>query len=593
MRKDPRNGEIHKALHEHYKGNPNSFIKEFLCELKVLRKEGKEETIIPRPDNTDVVLYQQTWENTIHKERVQPLQYIIPTTKEKVIEIVKTAEANGHMVRAVGKGHSFSDVANATDVLVDTLGLDKELTLETDTFKAGTPTDVMYCCEGGMLVKDLNKNLDDIGLAIPTMAAFDQETIYGAIATSTHGTGIRVPGMSDMLKSMDMVAAGGKVYRLEPTNGITDPEKFKQKHSDITLIQDDDKFHSTVVGFGLMGIVYSVVLEVKKTFYLKQRLWITNWSTLKPKLLDRSFFHEIDPEGTKAPGDEPTRAQFFFNPYQTHRPWDHNGPDHTCCVQVQTEITKEEYDKLIAEEPKKERKLHDFIEEILTNGGYDGTHTDTIAGLDKETPAAELPEALLVAFMNKYPEMTPIIIDLSLVVLLSGSGKIGKSYIVMNQGKLVFKNSGYSVEPGFGVDDANNFVQGVEKIMEVAGKSAESHEYLSSPNCARFVQPSHAYMSPEYSENNIPTCMVDVPAVLGTMGDDQMMDRMQKALMGVGAKPHWGKICNLVNGRDLISKMYPKFQQFLDTVAFFNPNGTFNSEFSYRTGISEMKYDRD
>jgi hypothetical protein len=86
--------------------------------------------------------------------------------------------------------------------------------------------------------------------------------------------------------------------------------------------------------------------------------------------------------------------------------------------------------------------------------------------------------------------------------------------------------------------------------------------------------------------------MIDVPLMLGTIGDDQMLDRLQLNLVEIGARPHWGKICNLVNGEDLIDTMYPKFDAFLKAVAFFNPKGTFNSTFSYRTGISKMVYKR-
>ena len=86
--------------------------------------------------------------------------------------------------------------------------------------------------------------------------------------------------------------------------------------------------------------------------------------------------------------------------------------------------------------------------------------------------------------------------------------------------------------------------------------------------------------------------MIDVPMMLGTVGDDQMYDRLQLDLVKLGARPHWGKICNLVNGEELVRKMYPKFDAFLQTVAFFNPTGTFNSTFSYRTGISKMLYER-
>jgi hypothetical protein len=67
---------------------------------------------------------------------------------------------------------------------------------------------------------------------------------------------------------MTLVGKGSKAYRVEPTNGITDPELFLadpevQKH-DIQLIQDDDTFNAVVVGVGSMGLVFSLIVEVQE-----------------------------------------------------------------------------------------------------------------------------------------------------------------------------------------------------------------------------------------------------------------------------------------------------------------------------------------
>ena len=594
LRKAPRDAAVHESLFRMHHENPVEFVCQLLWAIrkaKKRRKAAKNETHLPHSgfDNP----FRQTWVNTIHKERVQPLKYVIPEQKSALIREIQTAEQEGLMVRAVGKGHSFSDVANATDVLVDMLGLNRLLDLETDTLKGDLPTDLLVNCEAGILVKDLNLGLDKKGLAIPTMAAFDQETLYGAIATSTHGTGIRLEGMTAMVRSMDLISTGGKCYRLEPTNGITDPEAFHNKYPDgsVTLIQDDDKFYSTVVGFGLMGVVYSLVIETVRTHYLKQRLWLTNWRTIKPKLEDGSFFTEINPQGDKVGKDPttgeylPSRAQVFVNPYPTKKYWD-KELDHTCVVQVQTNISKEEYDKLVGEEPKHAIKLFEFLKEILSNGSH-GTHVEHTAQEDKVSKIEEVLEDLILAFMNDHPEITPAVIDVSMVALLSGSGKIGKSFEVLNQGKLAFKNDGYSIEPGFAVDEQHTYLAGVQKIFDVMAVSAKDHAYLTAPMCMRFVKQSHCYMSPEFEQT---TCMIDVPSLLGTIGDDQILDRLQLELLPVGARPHWGKICNRISGRELIGKMYKKFPEFLETVDFFNPAGTFNSSFSYRTGISEKKF---
>jgi L-gulono-1,4-lactone dehydrogenase len=585
LQADPTNQSITEAIKKRFVDNPQDVV------LEVMRRVAKAQK--KQPAKPMMTKFRETWENTIRRERVQPLQVLRPNTKAELVAIVQEAEKSNLLVRAVGCGHSFSDVANATDIQVNMLGLSKTLPLETDTFKPGLPT--LFSCEAGMLVQKANAELDALGLALPTMAAFDQETLYGAIATSTHGTGIRVAGMPTMVRSLDLVAAGGKCYRLEPTQGITDAAKFKAKYpnGEITLIQDDDKFLSTVVGFGLMGLVYSIVIEPVPTFYLMQRLWVTNWKKIKPKLLDRSFFVEIDESGKKVGNDPatgqpmPTRAQVFMNPYITKN-FRTKEEGHTCVVQVQTTISKKEYEDLQASVKKNPpNKIISLVEDLVQKNPQ-GIHEATISGEDKNSIIEEIgPEALL-ELLNIFPTLTPLFLDISMLVLLSGNGKFGKGYVVMNQGKLAVKNSGYSVEPGLAVDNTNMFIQGTEEIIRVAALSEASFAYLTAPMCMRFVQASEEYMSPEYKRD---TCMIDVPLILGTIGDVQMLDRMQLNLLKVGARPHWGKICNLVNGRELIHSMYPKFQQFLDTVQFFNPQGTFNGRFSMRTGMSKMTKD--
>jgi L-gulono-1,4-lactone dehydrogenase len=588
LKADPTNKAHTDAIKQAFADKPQAVIAEVLRRVGDFKKEKASEQNL-------FVNFRQTWENSIHKERVQPLQTAKPTTKAELVKIITDAEKAGLLVRAVGTGHSFSDVANATDVLVNMLGVNKSLALESDTLTAGLP--VLFNCEAGMLVQKLNAELDAQGLAIPTMAAFDQETIYGAIATSTHGTGIRVKGMSAMVRSMDLIASGGKCYRLEPAKGITDPVKFKAKYpaGNITLIQDDDKFFSAVVGFGLMGIVYSIVIEPAKTFYLVQRLWVTNWDAIKPKLHDRSFFVDTDENGTPVGNDPvtgqplPTRAQVFVNPYITKN-FITKKEGHTCVVQVQTTIAEAEYKALQKKvDGKPPRKLLGFIEDLLSNGAK-GVHEATISGEDKNSIVEEISTTALLELLNLFPTLTPLFLDISMIVLLSGSGKFGKSFIVMNQGKLAVKDAGYSVEPGLPVDANDTFIKGAEEIIRIAALSEASFSYLTSPMCMRFVKESEEYLSPEYKSD---TCMIDVPMMMGTIGDDQMMERLQVDLVALGARPHWGKICNLVNGRELIHKMYPKFDAFLDTVAFFNPNGTFNSSFSYRSGISLMEYKRN
>jgi L-gulono-1,4-lactone dehydrogenase len=584
LKADPTNRNLAKEAGDLFVKNPLQGVLEVLRRVNVSQKKK------PAPPANPFTTLRDTWYNTIKKEYSQPLEYLRPTTRQELVTIIKNAEAKKLMVRAVATGHSFSDVAKATDLLVNMLGLNNFLPVETDTFKKNDFTYIHV--ESGTMVQKVNETLDGMGLALPTMAAFDRESIYGAIATSTHGTGLNVEGMPAMVQSLDLIAANGIHYRIEPTNGITDPVKFAAKYpnKEITLVQNDDRFYSCVVGFGLMGLVYSVVLKPVPAFYLKQTLWISNWKTVKPKLADRSFFGAIndkwDPIAKNPAGTDflPTRAQVFVNPYITNN-FITKVEDHTCVVQTQVEISREEYNDLKKNQQPQAGKLISLIEKLLEKKPADPY--EAAQNPDKSNGIEELSTEALLSLLNDFPLLTPLFIDLSMILLMIGNGKFGKSFMVMNQGKLAIKNAGYSVEPGFAVNDTNDFIQGTEKIFDVTKLGESYASYLTAPICMRFVGKSKDHLSPEYDRN---TCMTDVPMMLGTIGEEQVFDRMQKELMAIGARPHWGKVCNMVNGKTLVRSMYPKFDTFTETVRIFNPNGTFNSGFSYRTGLTELVY---
>jgi len=206
----------------------------------------------------------EEWSNCIGSQKAFPLNIFHPTTLEEVIAIVKRAESENRKVRAVGSGHSFSDIALTDDFLIDTHGLKKVLTLDNGTLKAGVQISTLVEVECGITIADVNDKLDKMGLALINMGAHTAQTVVGALSTSTHGSGISLGSAASFVRSIVVVASEGKVYRIEPADGITDPDKFRSKHSDIELRQDDEWFNSVVIGVGCMGVVYSVIMTVRE-----------------------------------------------------------------------------------------------------------------------------------------------------------------------------------------------------------------------------------------------------------------------------------------------------------------------------------------
>jgi hypothetical protein len=74
--------------------------------------------------------------------------------------------------------------------------------------------------------------------------------------------------------------------RVEPTNGVTDRTAFEKDvgEHDMTLVQDDEIFHSAVVGYGAMGVATAYTLTVRDRFYLKETTEVRPWDKLKNDL---------------------------------------------------------------------------------------------------------------------------------------------------------------------------------------------------------------------------------------------------------------------------------------------------------------------
>ena len=89
------------------------------------------------------------------------------------------------------------------------------------------------------------------------MGGYDHQTVAGVISTSTHGSGIGFGPLNDFVHSLDLVAGNGRVYRIEPSDGPTDPAAYAAHHGERrTLRQSDELFAAVSVAGYSMGVVY-------------------------------------------------------------------------------------------------------------------------------------------------------------------------------------------------------------------------------------------------------------------------------------------------------------------------------------------------
>ena len=182
-----------------------------------------------------------TWTNWGRNQTCHPARVEVPRDVEELATTVARASADGMRVKAVGSGHSFTPVATTDGVHVRLDHLSGILTADTLTGRvtvgAGTPLHV------------LNPALQALGLALPNLGDIDRQTISGAIATGTHGSGARYQGIASAVTGLVLVLADGTLLRCSAT---LEPEVFAAAR----------------VGLGALGVVTEVELQCVPAFRL-------------------------------------------------------------------------------------------------------------------------------------------------------------------------------------------------------------------------------------------------------------------------------------------------------------------------------------
>ncbi len=499
-------------------------------------------------DNSTNLEYttRDTWKNCVANQVVSPLKYFRPQTLDELIKIIKTAKKEKCKVRAVGSGHSFSEIVQTTDFLINCHGmnniieLDKSILIrDEDLIHNGYDSKYLVHAENGITIRDLNNYLDQNNLALFNMGGYDAQSIAGVISTATHGTGIGLGPICDDVASLIIVSEGGMIYRIEPKNGITDPDKYLEKYPDNKLIQDDDWFNSVLVSMGCTGIIYSVILKVTHSYYLKEerlaKIHETSWEDVKNLVRDKKVISEN------------RHFEVWINPYKikgAHR-----------CLITRRNIYEGELSKL----PVGSRMRHWFIELII--------------------PYIEF--FIRMAFRYLY-KLSPFFIDTSMKQVIDYDGYIDKSFHVLHLGNANYVK-GFSGEYAIPLKD-DLFIKAADKILELAEQNKEVGQlYHSAPISLRFVKQSNAFLAMMYGED---TCMIEVPVLVGTRGGFQILQRIEDEFIKLSSiRSHWGQY-NQLNG-EIIKKLYPQFEKWKNIYNILNKNGTFDNYFTNKCGFRQ------
>jgi len=482
------------------------------------------------------------WRNHTANQGTDPLRIYRPRGDEalkRVVEIVREAERVGCTVRAVGSGHSWSDVALTGGFLVETHGLDRVLDIDAEPLREGVERDNLVYTEAGIRLRELNRALDERGLALSNMGGYDAQTVAGVISTSTHGSGLEFGPIADSIRSLDVVGSGGTVYRIEPELGLTDRAAYEARYPERALVKDDRWFHSAVVGMGCMGIVCAAIVAVEPKYWLKEVRTRSTWSRLRSDLL-----------AGEAPREK-RHYELLLNPYRREG-------DNRCLI-----TTREQ-----APEP--------------TGGGWRRRSRNLLPEIAASIPSVT--GSVLDLLAGLRPSWTPGMLDWSLNSI-ADEEYTDVSYKVLNIGTANLLPA-YSAEIGVPIDGRH--VEAVDRIIEIAEHHRELGAiYHTSPISLRFVKASPALMSMMHGRD---TMMIELIQMTHTEGGFELLGEYEEALYALGGRPHWGQVNTLTGSHGFVESMYPRYREWLEVHRELNATGVFNSPFSKRVGISASHF---
>ena len=185
---------------------------------------------------------QRTWRNWAGNQRFVAGEVAEPTTEDELIDLVQQAAAARRPMGIVGSAHSFTPIVETSDLLIKMEGVSGVLSRDPGRRTA----DVL----GGSTIKQMGGELWDVGLSMKNQGDIDAQTIAGAIATGTHGSGIDFGSLSSAVRGARLVTGTGEVLDIDESR--------------------PDLLHAAQVSVGLLGVITRVTLDVMPAYRLKE-----------------------------------------------------------------------------------------------------------------------------------------------------------------------------------------------------------------------------------------------------------------------------------------------------------------------------------
>ncbi len=189
------------------------------------------------------------WSNWVGNQSFTPSFAAAPGDEEQVAALVSNASERGCRVRVAGARHSFTPVVETDGLLLDLSALRGVL--------ATDPRRKRATAFAGTLIQDFYEPLWAEGLALKNQGDIDTQQIAGAVATATHGSGIRNMCFSGVVRGVRLVTATGEVRDIDESEA--------------------DLLRAAQVSIGMLGVMTRLELEVTDSYRLTEEVGLWPW----------------------------------------------------------------------------------------------------------------------------------------------------------------------------------------------------------------------------------------------------------------------------------------------------------------------------
>lgn len=186
------------------------------------------------------------WRNWGGNQHSQPREILAPKDEQAVIDLLHTTRGQ---VRPVGSGHSWSALVPTRDTMLTVDRLTGLISHDPDTLQAEVWAGTKLFAFGPML--------EQVGQAVMNMSDVNYQSLAGAVATSTHGTGVELGCMSAYVTGLRLITPAGDVV-------------------DCSAQRNAELFNAARNSLGSLGVITRLTFQNQQKHRLHQREWLAD-----------------------------------------------------------------------------------------------------------------------------------------------------------------------------------------------------------------------------------------------------------------------------------------------------------------------------